>query len=410
MGNIIVGQSGGPTAVINSSLAGVYSAAAGCGTGKVYGMLNGIKGLLEERYVDLSLHIRDKMDVELLRRTPSSFLGSCRYKLPHHHENEEVFVKIFDILKKLDIDGFFYIGGNDSMDTIMKLSKYAVEINSPIRFIGVPKTIDNDLAVTDHSPGFGSAAKYIGTTMKEVIRDGVVYGSNQINVVEIMGRHAGWLTGAAALSIGEDCEGPDMIFMPETPFSIDGFYERINTLHNRGKKSLVVAVSEGIKFENGTFVCEYTAQSEKTTDAFGHVSLGGTASVLSSLVAEKFKAKTRAIELSILQRSAAHISSRTDNDEAFIAGEKAVKGALEGKTGMTVVFERVSDNPYIIKTELVPVEMIANVEKKVPTAWINEADASISQEMVDYMRPLIQGELSQIMVGGLPRHLILKSK
>jgi len=408
MGNIIVGQSGGPTAVINSSLAGVYYTAKDCGSGKVYGMLNGIKGLLEGRYVDLSLHIRDNLDVEVLRRTPSSFLGSCRYKLPHHHENEEVFAKIFDILKKLEIECFFYIGGNDSMDTIMKLSKYAAEVNSPIRFIGVPKTIDNDLAVTDHSPGFGSAAKYIGTTMKEVIRDGVVYGGNQINIVEIMGRHAGWLTGAAALSAGEDCEGADMIFMPETPFCFEGFYERINNLNNRGKKSLVIAVSEGIKLENGTFVCEYLSQGEKATDAFGHVSLGGTAHVLANLVSEKFKAKTRAIELSILQRAASHIASRTDNDEAFIAGGHAVKGAFEGKTGMTVVFERVSENPYTIKTALVPVEMIANVEKKVPAAWINEADATVSQEMVDDMRPLIQGELSQIMVGGLPRHLILK--
>jgi len=408
MGNIIVGQSGGPTAVINSSLAGVYSAAVENGAGKVYGMQNGIKGLLEGRYVDLSLHIKDKLDIEVLRRTPSSFLGSCRYKLPAHRENEEVYVKIFEMLKKLDIAYFFYIGGNDSMDTIMKLSKYAADINSPIRFIGVPKTIDNDLAVTDHSPGFGSAAKYIGTTMKEIVRDGTVYGTNQINIVEIMGRHAGWLTGAAALATGEDCEGADLIFMPEIPFSFEDFYERINTLQNRGRKSLVIAVSEGIKLGDGTFVCDYSAQGEKAVDAFGHVSLGGTAQILAGLVGERFKSKTRAIELSILQRAAAHIASRTDNEEAFTAGEKAVRGALEGKTGMTVIFERVSDNPYTIKTELVPVELIANVEKKVPAEWINVADASVSKEMVDYMRPLIHGELSQIMVGGLPRHLILK--
>ena len=407
MRNVIVGQSGGPTAVINSSLAGVYKTAKDRGATKVYGMLNGIKGLIEGRYVDLSFHIKDNLDLELLRRTPSSFLGSCRHKLPSHHENEEMFAKIFARLQELEIDSFLYIGGNDSMDTIMKLSKYAIDINSKVSFIGVPKTIDNDLAVTDHSPGFGSAAKYIGSTLKEIIRDGHVYGSTQINIVEIMGRNAGWLAAAASLARAEDCEGPDMIFLPEIPFSLEAFYDKINQLNARGKKSIVIAVSEGLKFENGNYVCEYDSQSSKMKDAFGHTALGGTAFVLSGLVAEKFKCKTRPIELSVLQRSAAHMTSRTDNAEAFLAGGQAVKAAFSDMTGMTVVFDRISDDPYMIETALVDVEKIANVEKKVPDLWITENGSYVSKELTDYIRPLIQGELSQIIVDGLPRHLLL---
>ncbi|MCL2852026.1 MAG: 6-phosphofructokinase [Defluviitaleaceae bacterium] len=407
MGNVIVGQSGGPTAVINASLAGVYKTAKDRGANKVYGMQNGIKGFIEGRYVDLSHHIRDNLDIELLRRTPSSFLGSCRYKLPSHHDNEEIFAQIFDKLKELEIECFLYIGGNDSMDSVMKLSRYAQDTGSNIRFVGVPKTIDNDLAITDHTPGFGSAAKYIGSVFKEIIRDGSVYGNGQINIVEIMGRNAGWLTAAASLARCEDCEGPDMIFLPETPFSIEGLYEKINSLYERNSKAIVIAVSEGIQLADGTYVCEYDSQSAKSTDAFGHKSLGGTASVLSGLVSEKFKRKTRSIELSILQRAAAHMQSRTDNAEAFLAGGQAVKAALSGMTGMTVVFERTSDDPYMIETALVEVEKIANVEKKVPDLWITENGSYVSKELTDYMRPLIQGELSQVMVDGLPRHLIL---
>ena len=408
MGNVIVGQSGGPTSVINASLAGVYKTAKDRGANKVYGMQNGIKGLIEGRYVDLSHHIRDNLDVELLRRTPSAFLGSCRYKLPSHHDNEEVFAQIFSKLKELDVEGFLYIGGNDSMDSVMKLSKYAQDTGSNIRFVGVPKTIDNDLAVTDHTPGFGSAAKYIGSVFKEIIRDGLVYGNGQINIVEIMGRNAGWLTAAASLSRCEDCEGPDMIFLPETPFCLETLYENINSLYERNSKSVVIAVSEGIKFADGSYVCEYESQSSKSTDAFGHKSLGGTASVLASLVSEKFKRKTRPIELSVLQRAAAHMQSRTDNAEAFLAGGHAVKAALSGMTGKTVVFERTSDDPYMIDTALVEVEKIANVEKKVPDLWITENGSYVSKELTDYIKPLIQGELSQIMVDGLPRHLVLK--
>ena len=407
MGNVIVGQSGGPTAVINSSLAGVFTTARDRGAAKIYGMLNGIKGLIEGRYVDLACHVKNNLDIELLRRTPSAFLGSCRYKLPSHNENEEVFVKIFDKLRELEVENFLYIGGNDSMDSVMKLGRYAQAVGSRIRFVGVPKTIDNDLAVTDHTPGFGSAAKYIGSVFKEIIRDGHVYGSGQINIVEIMGRNAGWLTAAASLSRCEDCEGPDMIFLPEVPFSLENLYENINSLYGRNRKSVVIAVSEGLKFADGSYVCEYEMRSAKATDAFGHKTLGGTASVLSDLVSEKFKSKVRTIELSVLQRSAAHMQSRTDNAEAFLAGGQAVKAAFSGMTGRAVVFDRTSDDPYMIDTALVEVEKIANIEKRVPDLWITENGSYVAKDLTDYIKPLIQGELSQIMIDGLPRHLVL---
>ena len=255
-GNVIVGQSGGPTAAINASLAGVYRTAKDRGANKVYGMLHGIQGLLKEKYIDLSDHIKTELDAELLKRTPAAFLGSCRYKLPEIHENREVYDKIFEILDKLDIEAFIYIGGNDSMDTIKKLSDYAIVFGHSIRFIGCPKTMDNDLALTDHTPGYGSAAKYIGTSMKEIIRDSfcLEYEKGVVSIVEIMGRNAGWLTGSTALSQGEDCEGPDLIYLPELPFDLQLFGEKIRQLLQE-KTSIVVAVSEGIRTADGTYVC-----------------------------------------------------------------------------------------------------------------------------------------------------------
>lgn len=241
--NVIVGQSGGPTAVINSSLAGVYKTARDRGFHKIYGMLHGIQGFLDEQYVDLSKYIKNDLDIELLKRTPSAFLGSCRYKLPEIHEDKDIYEKIFAILNKLEIDSFIYIGGNDSMDTIKKLSDYAILTGQTQKFVGVPKTIDNDLALTDHTPGYGSAAKYIGTSVKEIIRDGLglTYKTSLVTIVEIMGRNAGWLTGAAALSKGEDCAGPDLIYLPELPFDVKKFMERVKTLLKK-KPSIVVAV------------------------------------------------------------------------------------------------------------------------------------------------------------------------
>ena len=404
-GNIIVGQSGGPTAAINSSLAGVYRTAMDRGAKQGYGMLNGIQGLLEEKYIDLSTRITNELDAELLKRTPSAYLGSCRYKLPGIHEDMSVYEKIFAFLEKLDIEAFIYIGGNDSMDTIKKLSDYAIITGSPIRFIGCPKTIDNDLALTDHTPGYGSAAKYIGTSVKEIIRDSFClrYDKGVVTIVEIMGRNAGWLTGAAALAKGEDCSGPDMIYLPEIPFDFQNFKEKVAKRLEK-KSSVVVAVSEGIHTADGKYVCEY-GSSIDFVDAFGHKQLSGTASYLASFIAGELGCKTRAIELSTLQRSASHLSSRVDILEAYQVGGAAVKAADEGDSGKMVVIVRTSDDPYQSTTEVKDVHKIANDEKLVPREWLNKEGDYVTEEFVNYVRPLIQGDVSPIMVDGIPRHL-----
>lgn len=406
MGNVIVGQSGGPTAVINSSLAGVYKTARDRGAKKIYGMLHGVQGLLEERVVNLSEHIRSDLDIDLLKRTPSSYLGSCRFKLPEIKGNTAVYDQIFEILEKLEIEYFFYIGGNDSMDTIKKLSDYAILNGSGIRFMGVPKTIDNDLAVTDHTPGFGSAAKYIASITKEVIRDGLVYDQQNVTLVEIMGRNAGWLTGAAALAKCEDCEGPDMLFLPEIPFDIDAFMKKVEQLH-KVKKSVVIAISEGVKVADGRYVCELTDNVDYV-DAFGHRQLTGTARYLAEKISREVGCKTRAIEFNSLQRCASHIVGRVDITEAYQVGGAAVKAAFEGETGKMIILKRVSDDPYLCVTDIYDVHKIANVEKKVPREWINSSGDYVTQEFINYVKPLIQAELTPMMVDGLPRHLRLE--
>ncbi len=404
-GNVIVGQSGGPTAAINSSLAGVYRTAKDRGAAKVYGMLHGIQGLLQERYIDLSEYITNELDAELLKRTPAAFLGSCRYKLPEIHQDKEVYEKIFGILDKLNIEAFIYIGGNDSMDTIKKLSDYAIVTGHPTRFIGCPKTIDNDLALTDHTPGYGSAAKYIGTSVKEIIRDSfcLEYENGLVSIVEIMGRNAGWLTGAAALAKGEDCSGPDLIYLPELPFNIEAFGAKVKELLAK-KPSVVVAVSEGIRLEDGRYVCEL-GQSIDFVDAFGHKQLSGTANYLASYIAGEIGCKTRSIELSSLQRSASHCASRVDILEAYQVGGAAVKAADEGDSGKMVVLQRLSDDPYQSGTEVKDVHKIANDEKLVPREWVNEDGSYVTDEFISYVRPLIQGDVSPVMVDGIPRHL-----
>lgn len=407
-GNVIVGQSGGPTAAINSSLAGVYRTARDRGAGKVYGMLHGIQGLLQERYIDLSEYIKSDLDAELLKRTPAAFLGSCRYKLPEIHEDRAVYDKIFEILNKLDIEAFIYIGGNDSMDTIKKLSDYAILTGFPTRFVGCPKTIDNDLALTDHTPGYGSAAKYIGTSVKEIIRDSfcLEYDKGLVSIVEIMGRNAGWLTGAAALAQGEDCNGPDLIYLPELPFDVEKFGEKVKELLEK-RSSVVVAVSEGIRLPDGRYVCEL-GQSVDFVDAFGHKQLSGTANYLASYIAGEIGCKTRAIELSTLQRAASHCSSRVDILEAYQVGGAAVKAADEGDSGKMVVLQRFSDDPYQAGTEVKDVHKIANDEKVVPRGWINQEGDYITDDFISYVRPLIQGDVSPIVVDGIPRHLYRK--
>ena len=408
-GNVIVGQSGGPTAVINSSLAGVYKTALACGAGKVYGMRYGIEGLLAEKYVDLSEFLKSDLEVEILKHTPASYLGTCRYKLPASEGNEELYEKIFTILDKLEIEVFTYIGGNDSMDTIKQLSDYAAAHGKSQRFMGVPKTIDNDLPITDHTPGFGSAAKYIASSVKEVICDGRGFANTpMVTIIEIMGRNAGWLAGAAALSNCEDCEGPDMIFLPEMDFDIEKFIEKVRNLQ-KIKKSIVIAVSEGIHLADGRYICELTETIDQT-DSFGHKILTGAARYLAAKVIKEVGCKTRAIEFNTLQRCASHIVSRVDITEAFQVGGAAVKAAFEGETGKMIILKRISDDPYICVTDIFDINKIANVEKKVPREWINENGDYVTQQFINYVKPLIQSELTPIMTNGLPRHLTLKDE
>ena len=404
--NIIIGQSGGPTAVINSSLAGVYKAARSLGADKVYGMKYGIEGLLKEELLELNVLLDDRMSIELLKRTPSSYLGSCRFKLPDPDTDATPFVKLFTLFDKYDICAVFYIGGNDSMDTIGKLADYGQRVGSDIRFMGVPKTIDNDLMVTDHTPGYGSAAKYIGVVMKEIIRDATVYGTNYVTVVEIMGRNAGWLTAAAALAKSDDCEGVDMICLPEVPFNVERFVEKVRVMQEK-KPSIVIAVSEGVKLEDGRYVCEL-ADDVHAVDAFGHKALTGTARYLANVVARNLDTKTRCIELSTLQRCAGHLTSRTDITEAYQVGGAAVKAAFEGVTGQMVALKRISNSPYQCTTELHPISEVANLEKKVPLSWMNENHTQMTEDFLAYARPLIQAELTPLYIAGLPHHIYMK--
>ena len=404
--NAIVGQSGGPTSVINASLAGVFESCKNRGADIVYGMCNGVAGLLEERVVDLSTLLTDDLDIELLKRTPSSFLGSCRYKLPDWRDDEAVYKKLFAILEKLNIGYFFYIGGNDSMDTIGKLADYGQRVGSDIRFMGVPKTIDNDLCLTDHTPGYGSAAKYIATILKEVIRDSSVYNIRSVTVAEIMGRHAGWLAGAACLAGGDDCEGPDLILLPEVPFDPDRFLTRVDELQ-RVKPNVIIAASEGVKTADGTYLCDLVSTAGQL-DAFGHKAvLSGTSRYLSDLIHDKLNCKSRAIEFSTLQRCASHLASRTDVNEAYAVGGAAAAAAFAGETGRMIALKRISAYPYQCITESVDVQQVANLEKKVPLDWISPDGMQVTAAFEEYARPLILDEVTPVYVNGTPRHIRL---
>lgn len=408
MKRIIVGQSGGPTAVINSSIAGVYKKAKELGVEKVYGMVHGIEGFLNENICDLDEYLSNEENYELLKRTPSAFLGSCRYKLPKIEENPEVYEKIFNILDKYEIDALFYTGGNDSMDTIKMLSDYAKTHNKKQLFMGVPKTIDNDLPITDHCPGYGSSIKYIATSLKEIIRDNASFGVSKptVCIVEIMGRHAGWLTAGASLAKDDTCEGVDAIYLPEVVFDIDEFVNRVKELA-KVKSSIVIAVSEGIQTSDGKFVCEL-GDTNKAVDAFGHKQLSGCASTLANIIAKETGLKTRAIEFSTLQRAATHLASLTDITEAENSGMLAVEKVFEGETGMMATIIRDSSNPYKVHYETYDIHNIANVEKKLPLEWIDNENHQMKEEYLNYARPLIIGELPPIMKNGLPVHLIRK--
>ena len=409
MANLVVGQSGGPSGVINSSLAGVFVRAKERGFDKIYGMRNGIQGLLFERLVDLKEIIDKSYEVELLKKTPAAFLGSCRFKLPEIDEARGTYERIFEILDKRDIKAFIYIGGNDSMDTIRKLSDYGKMVGSDIRFIGAPKTIDNDLAETDHTPGYGSAAKYIATSIKECILDEIVYSTKKtIYIMEIMGRNAGWLTAAAALSRGEDCDGPDAIYLPEVDFDLEKFRNKVAALLQK-KNNVMIAVSEGIHLADGTFVCEMSRE-DVAVDAFGHKQMGGTAAFLAAYCEKEFGVKTRPIELSTLQRCAAHISSYTDVQEAFSSGAKAVEACCDGRTGLMTTLVREQNEPYVCNVGLCDVHNVSNVERCVPHEWITDDGSNVSDEFIAYARPLILGENLPVMINGLPAHLVLQKE
>ncbi|MBR1773638.1 MAG: 6-phosphofructokinase [Eubacterium sp.] len=398
MGNVIVAQSGGPTTAINASLVGVVKGAlASDKYDKIYGALHGISGVMKEDFI-----LMNDKDLDLIYRTPASYLGSCRYKMPERGESKDVYEKVFEVLSKMDVSAFFYIGGNDSMDTIAKLSDYSREIGSSIRFAGVPKTIDNDLIKTDHTPGYGSAAKFIATSMLEMAHDTAVYEAPAVTIVEIMGRDAGWLTAAAALARNEYTSVPQLIYLPEVTFDKAQFIEDVKKLLET-TNNIVVAVSEGIRDAEGAYISATSAANDK----FGHAQLSGAGKCLELLVKQELGIKCRSVELNIPQRCAAHIASATDLKESMELGEKAVEYTLAGETGFMPVINRVADKPYSYNISLGDLDVIANQAKSVPREWINDKGNDIKQELIDYMLPLIQGEVEVAYKDGLPVYAAL---
>ena len=403
VGSVIIGQSGGPSSVINCSAYGVIKTALECEhITKVYGAFHGIKGVLNDQL--MIMDEEDPKELENMLHTPSSALGSCRYKIADPDEDDTDYKRILEIFKKYNVRYFFYNGGNDSMDTCNKISKYMAKVGYECRVMGVPKTIDNDLAGTDHCPGFASAAKYIATSVMEVSRDSKVYDTGMVTVVECMGRHAGWLTAAAALA-GLKGDGPDLIYLPEVDFDMDKFVADVKRIYNE-KKNCLVVVSEGIHYADGTFVSEAKTSG---TDGFGHAQLGGLASRLTDIVKEATGAKVRPIELSLLQRCAAHCASGTDIAESFMSGKVAVESAVAGITDKMVGFSCTRDeNGYKCEPALFNLAVVANAEKKFPREWINEEGNGINEGFVDYCLPLIQGETGMRKEDGLPRFVQLK--
>ena len=404
-GACIIGQSGGPSSAINASAYGAIKTALDSDAiTQVLGACNGIKGVLDDNLIDMGKE--DPAELALMKYTPSSALGSCRYKLKDPDEDDTDYKRILEIFKKYDVRYFFYNGGNDSMDTCNKISKYMLRNGYECRVMGIPKTIDNDLYGTDHCPGYASAAKYIATSVMEVYRDSTVYDTGMITIMECMGRHAGWLTAAAALA--NYCgDGADLIYLPELDFDLDAFTEKVKEIYAKNKKCLVV-VSEGIHDKDGKFISEYGAVNAPK-DAFGHTQLGGLASFLANHMKAATGAKVRGIELSLLQRCAAHCASQTDLDESYSAGKAAVEEAVAGVTDKMVGFERVYvDGKYTCRIKLFELTDVANTEKKVPLEWINKTGDGLTQEFVDYALPLIQGETQLTKVNGLPRFVHLK--
>lgn len=400
MKNMIVGQSGGPTAVINGSLYGVVSEGFKHPESieHVYGMINGIEGFLSNQIMDMHPLLKNG-DLELIRTTPGSYLGSCRYKLPEDLNNP-VYPELFQKFEDYNIGYFFYIGGNDSMDTVSKLSRYAAKIQSPIRVIGVPKTIDNDLVETDHTPGFGSAAKFVATTVREIAIDASVYDNKKsVTIVEIMGRHAGWLTAASALARKFEGDNPVLIYLPEVAFNQEDFLEKVKKALET-TPNLVVCVSEGINDGNGTFICEFA--SDVGVDTFGHKMLTGSGKYLENLIKEKLGVKVRSVELNVSQRCSSSCLSKTDLDEADHSGAFVVNAALNGETGKMISFVRTNTSPYELSFSTADVNIICNQEKAVPLSWITKDGSDVTDEFIRYAAPLIQGSVDVPTENGLP--------
>lgn len=398
--NIAVAQSGGPTCAINASLVGVFKEALKeSEIDAVFGSVNGIEGIIHNHLVDLKTLIRTNEEMELLRQTPSTVLGSCRYKLPDYSENDSVYKKILATLEQRQIGAFFYIGGNDSMDTVNKLSEYFRQEGVDIKVIGIPKTIDNDLCITDHTPGFGSAAKYVAASMREIIRDSSVYSIPSVTVVEVMGRHAGWLTASSAVlhALGETA--PHLIYVPERSFSLEKFMRDVRQEMAK-HKAVIVAVSEGIEVPEGV--------QSGVVDNFGHKYLSGIGKYLEDAIRSEIGCKVRSIELNVMQRCSSHVSSKTDIDEAEAIGAEGVKCALRGETGKVMVFRRVNEMPYTIVIENTSAANIANNEKFLPDEFIVPTGNNITDSALSYFLPLIQGELDIVMEQGIPKHFAIQ--
>ena len=402
MKNLLVAQSGGPTSAINATLAGVIeNALSSPSVDKIYGSVNGIQGVLNENLIDLKIKITNVSELDLLCQTPASALGSCRVKLKDPAVCADEYETIISVLRKYSIDCFIYIGGNDSMDTVSKLSRYAETVNSEIRFIGIPKTIDNDLVLTDHTPGFGSAAKYVASTVREIAIDASVYDNKKsVTIVEIMGRHAGWLAAASVLARKFEGDNPVLIYLPEVAFDQEQFLADVQKAFEH-TSNLVVCISEGINDGNGKFVCELA--SDVGVDTFGHKMLTGSGKYLENLVKDRLGVKVRSIELNVNQRCSSAMLSATDEKEAIASGSFGVQTALKGTTGMMIAFHRTDDADYHITYAPEDVNLICNQEKTVPLDWITGNGSDIGQQFIDYALPLIQGSVKVPEEGGLPK-------
>lgn len=407
MKNLLVAQSGGPTAAINATLAGVIKQAMKEDViDQVYGACYGIQGVLEQKFVNLTEKVDTEEKLEKLKRTPASALGSCRFKLKNIEEDDSQYQQIVDIFHEKNIGYFVYIGGNDSMDTVAKLSAYCAKKGiDDIKVIGGPKTIDNDLCEIDHCPGFGSAAKYISTVFCELEQEITVYEPKNVIIVEMMGRNAGWLTAAAALAEGRNGNVPYLVYLEEVPFSLDQFVSDVKAKLETSN-AVLVAVSEGVHDAEGNFLCEQ--EGSRQLDVFGHTMLSGAGKILEEAVRSQIGCKVRSIELNLLQRCAGHILSKTDIEESGKLGAKAVELAVAGESGLMASLTRVSDAPYTVEYRGVDIQKIANKEKKIPREWINEEGNGVKEELITYLTPLVQGEVSSIYENGMPSYLLLK--